>query len=127
MDFKLTAPCASCPFLRGTQREPYPDGPVRLNADRIEEITGFLLQHNGRTFSCHKTVAGDDEPRHAGEQHCAGALILAYKTRSPVAQYTRIAERTGAIRFDELMAHEADVFDDVDEMLTYALPSRRRA
>lgn len=106
----MTTPCAECPFLRTK-------GAVRLRRGRIEEIAGMMLDSGGGTFPCHKTM---DTPR---ETHCAGALIFAEKNGN-ATQMMRIAERinhNGTGYDPRKLNMEADVFDDLEEMLETAI------
>jgi hypothetical protein len=100
MKFDLRRPCPGCPFR--TDVEPY------LRTGRVGELEDALLRQQS-TFSCHKTVdygraeseddPDDDQIAHyrpdAGEQHCAGALILLEKLERP-NQMMRVCERLGA-------------------------------
>lgn len=82
MNYKLTTPCAECPFLIGS---------------------GFtyrsLVAHAGGEFPCHKAcdveeATGNFVPRGEKTPHCAGALIFLEKQDAP-HQMMRIAERLG--------------------------------
>ena len=122
--YRLTKPCATCPFR--TDVRPY------LRPDRVDEMEADLERGE---FSCHKTVRydsmredDDGEPDfrtrdRRGEAHCAGALILLEKLERP-SQMMRIAERLrmyDARRLDM----DAPVFDTFDEMRE-AMESPRR-
>lgn len=86
-DFKLTRPCDNCPFRI--------EGGIRLRVSRAREIARSQTDSQGSTFSCHKTVVGDDdEPRSRDEQYCAGAIAYALNVGT-ANQYLRIAGRMG--------------------------------
>lgn len=88
MNFDMTQPCPQCPFRSDVR--PY------LRRDRATEIADVLTRRQG-TFSCHKTVAYDDDGEPVSkrqEQHCAGALIVLEKIGRP-NQLMRIMERLG--------------------------------
>jgi hypothetical protein len=93
MNYSMTKPCSSCPFLK--------EGGVPLRKSRIREIGGTMLSGQGGTFPCHKTVEYRDEETeeryHFPESmsHCAGALIFAEKCNRSGTQMMRIAERIG--------------------------------
>lgn len=118
MEFDLTKPCDTCPFLK--------KGGVRLTQDRVGEIAGMMLETQGSTFACHKTTIeaetedGDyDMAEGPKSKHCAGALIFAEK-HGNATQMMRIMERLGFYKRDALMRDEkvvASVFDSLDEML----------
>lgn len=115
MHFDLKKPCHDCPFLR--------KGGIRLTQARVREIAGGLLDSQGHTFACHKTVdhENDDGERmeNRDTRHCAGALIFAEKNRN-ATQMMRIAERLGIYDAGELMKNKAvvrTVFRDLQEML----------
>lgn len=110
MNYDMKVPCAKCPFRRGT--------PMRLLPARIREIERAVNQHNGATFPCHETVDySNSSSGRATErtQHCAGALIYAEK-HGVSSQLTRISERLGMYRIEEL-ADDSLVWDDLDEWL----------
>lgn len=85
--FGLISPCSNCPFRS--------DGAgVPLRRARVRAIERALILH---TFSCHKTIAHDDEGEPVDlptTMHCAGALILLEKLERP-SQMMRIGERLG--------------------------------
>lgn len=118
MKWDLLKPCSNCPFLK--------KGGIALMPGRVREIGGLMLESQGGTFSCHKTVdrSGDDDegrPRLPGpnERHCAGALIFAEKNEN-ATQMMRIAERLRMYDARKMMADKeavALVFDDLDQML----------
>lgn len=89
MKFTMTAPCPHCPFR--TDVTPY------LSSGRCREILTSITDRQ-QTFACHETTKfDDDDDEHvpsAGEQHCAGALILLEKIDRP-NQMMRISERFG--------------------------------
>ena len=105
MNFDLVRPCAKCPF-RTNCLEGW------LGEERAEEIISGITDQQA-TFTCHETTKFDEdeeEVRHDGEQHCAGALILLEKLERP-GQLMRIAERLGYYDRTKLDM-EAPVFDD---------------
>lgn len=83
--FKLTKPCANCPFLK--------EGAIELMAGRLDGIVEQLVEDDCSTFQCHKTVHnertggewGDDgEYKASGkESMCAGAMIYLEKIGRP--------------------------------------------
>jgi hypothetical protein len=84
MNFKMTQPCAHCPFRHDIR--PY------LTKAKVREIERSLVQ---ACFPCHETTKHDDEGEYVraeNETHCAGALILLEKLARP-SQMMRIAER----------------------------------
>lgn len=91
MNFKLTSPCANCPFRT--------DINFYLRPGRREEIVEAL--RNDQIFACHKTLDGewDDEGRYAitgTESHCAGALIVMKKSNELADNYMyRMAQVVG--------------------------------
>jgi hypothetical protein len=113
--YRLTKPCATCPFR--TDIRPY------LRPERVDEMEADLERGE---FYCHKTVnydsmRDDDEGEpifetrdRAGEAHCAGALILLEKLERP-SQMMRIAERLRLYDARKIDMH-APVFDTFDEM-----------
>jgi hypothetical protein len=133
MKFTMTEPCSDCPFRRV--------GGIRLTPDRVEEIAGMMLDGQGGTFPCHKTVDYGREDREADEDgdgigfgnkngrraigakevHCAGALIFAEKNGN-ATQMMRIAERLRLYDARKLMGSPvvAEVFDSIDEMMETA-------
>jgi hypothetical protein len=125
MNFTMTEPCSDCPFRRV--------GGIRLTPDRVEEIAGMMLDGQGGTFPCHKTVDygqedddGDGDsltwrPSGTKEVHCAGALIFAEKLGN-ATQMMRIAERLRMYDARKLMGSPAvaEVFDSIDEMMETA-------
>ena len=120
----MKTPCGNCPFLRKS-------GAVRLMRSRIEQIAGVMLDPHGGTFTCHKTtVEVEDEDGNCDREdgpnatHCAGALIFAEKNGNQT-QMMRIAGRIGIYDPGQLNM-DADVFDDIGEMLSTALDGRRR-
>lgn len=115
MRFDLYKPCSNCPFLK--------KGGIGLSADRVREIAGAMLDSQGATFACHKTVEYDDEGEDMrdtkGQRHCAGALMFAEK-RGNATQMMRIMERLRAYDARKLMSDKkvvALVFDDLAQML----------
>lgn len=113
MSYKLTRPCAHCPFR--SDIAPY------LMAARVREIERGLERGE---FSCHETLDDDawqdddeGEPEYnpsGQEEHCAGALILLEKLDRP-SQMMRIAERLGLYDRRKLDMN-APVFDSFEEM-----------
>ena len=113
--YRLTKPCANCPFR--TDIRPY------LHPERVDEIEAALVRSE---FHCHKTVdyssveENDDgeldmDGRDStGEAHCAGALILLEKLERP-SQMMRIAERL-ALYDRRRIDMDAPVFDSFEDM-----------
>lgn len=85
--FKLTSPCATCPFRRGM-------GPtMALAPGRIAEIAA------APAFQCHKTVdydRFDDPAARQGEspQQCAGLMSLLHRAGTP-RQIMQVGQRLG--------------------------------
>jgi hypothetical protein len=108
--FKLTKPCANCPFRKG-QGESF-----MLGTERVMEIL------NGNAFQCHKTVDynhEDDPYKRQGKnpQQCVGVMSLLHRAQLP-NQIMQVAERLRAVTpdyFDKL-DHGA-VYDDVVDAL----------
>lgn len=78
--FKLKRPCANCPFLK--------EGAIKLRPGRVESILHGLSADDHSTFSCHKTLDGeeDDEGGYnpgGGEKMCAGAAAVLWKRGLP--------------------------------------------
>jgi len=124
--FRLTKPCATCPFRM--------DIVPFLHPARIDELQEGLVEG---TFSCHKTVdysscpEDDDGARlldrrnTQDEVHCAGALILLEKLEQP-SQMMRIAERLGIYDRTKLDMR-APVYDSFEEMKEAAMLARAPA
>ena len=106
MDYKLKRPCSNCPFRK--------EGGIPLLKGRIHEIASMMLDSQGGTFPCHKTVDHDDR-KPAQEQHCPGALIFADK-QGTHTQMMRIAGRLGLWHPDDLEETGA-VWDNTCEWL----------
>ena len=70
----IKSPCSNCPFLKS-------DDAVMLSKDRAKEI---IEDSKNETFICHKTVdySGEKDVDGRSRKQCAGALILAKKTKS---------------------------------------------
>jgi len=70
----MKSPCSNCPFLKS-------DNAVILSKDRAKEI---VEQNKVDGFICHKTVdySGEKDVDGRSRKQCAGALILAKKTKS---------------------------------------------
>lgn len=109
MKFDMKTPCLQCPFRS--------DVHLYISADRAEEILDAIT-NGGQTFACHKTTEFADDGEHvpsAGEQHCAGALILLEKIERP-NQMMRIMERLG--EYDRTrLDMDAPVYEDPDAMI----------
>lgn len=106
MDYKLKRPCANCPFRR--------EGGIPLRPGRIREIAGMMLDSQGGSFPCHRTVDQDDREE-SSEQHCAGALAFAHK-QYVMPQLARIMMRLGAFNPDKLESLD-EVWNDINEWL----------
>lgn len=108
--YDLKKPCDNCPFRRGKKA-------IKLTEGRLYELTDLMLNPGGGEFVCHKTTVNDDGERVGGinEQHCAGALIFAYKNDN-ATQMMRIAERFGGLNPDNLEDWD-DIYDDREEMV----------
>ena len=123
MNFNLTKPCATCPFLLSQN--------FQLGFDRATEIAEAIK--NGGTFQCHGTlVHSDEEYEHAGykahiaddndpvvlttkkDQMCAGAMAVHLREFNYGNQIMRIASRLGGFNPDtfDIDAGVDDCFDD---------------
>lgn len=100
MNFDLTQPCGNCPFKKDQSY---------LTKSRIRELEKNLIE-NDQAFICHKTK----NKHYKNRQHCAGALIILEKLKSP-NQGMRIAERVGIYNY-RLLTKQETVFDTFDEM-----------
>ena len=75
MNFKLSTPCANCPFLANIS--------FSLPKQRRAEIV-YAVTHD-QTFACHKTTTWDEDETGESisvdkhDQHCAGVLIILHK------------------------------------------------
>lgn len=103
--FKLTRPCANCPFRKG-QGERF-----RFGRERIEEIV------EATAFQCHKTVdySGDWEGESGDHpQQCAGLMSLLHRERRPNA-IMQVGERLKG--FDPSRLVHDDVYGSIDEAI----------
>lgn len=82
--FRLKRPCANCPFLK--------EGAIALSPGRLEGIVENLMDNDGSSFHCHKTVHSklggefDDEGEYqpsGKEAMCAGAAAYLMKKGRP--------------------------------------------
>src|SRR5262249_54552584 len=115
MTYHVSRPCDDCPFRR--------TGGVRLRAERVRQIARLVTGNPGGKFACHKTTGVLGRVRRAlKDQQCAGALVFCEK-QGKSTQLMRIAERLGRYDAAALLAtpDAADIFNDVEEMLTTAL------
>ena len=102
MKFTMTRPCDDCPFRKV-------DG-IALTKERIKEISRCMLDSQGGTFPCHRTVdyEGGDESE---EVHCAGALAYALK-QDTLPQIARIVERMGDMNANAILDNSGDLVWD---------------
>jgi hypothetical protein len=116
MKYDLVKPCDSCPFRIRTT--------MRLTRHRAVEISSMMLDSQGGTFPCHKTVdySENDEPD-TGEQHCAGALIFAEK-HQVATQMMRIAERLGIYDHKKLLPYHHLVFSSMPKLVAWLTRDR---
>ena len=106
MEFKLTQPCALCPFRSDIR--------AFLSRSRAQ---GIALSLQEGTFACHETTSATKEQPRAKdgtfaprvEQHCAGALILMMKS-DHLGCLQQVASRLGWLDLDRLKL-DAPVFD----------------
>jgi hypothetical protein len=115
--YKLTKPCATCPFRKDIR--PF------VRPDRVTEIEKTLVHSE---FHCHNTIdysnhdvddEGDGPFDHGPDAtHCAGALILLEKLERP-SQMMRIAERLGMYDSSKLDM-TAPIYDSFKEMFEAA-------
>lgn len=99
--FKLTRPCANCPFRLG-QGELF-----AMREKRIIEII------EGTAFQCHKTVDYDhfDEGRSGDKpQQCAGLMSLLHQAGQP-NQIMQVGERLG--HFDPDRLDHSEVYPSI--------------
>lgn len=94
--FDLKRPCINCPFRKGVGEN------FILPEARIDEIM------SADAFQCHKTVEyGQDnygnQTYDQGDkpQQCAGLMAVLHREGKP-NQIMRIAERVGAVTFDDI-------------------------
>lgn len=126
MKYNVITPCSQCPFVRGG---------IELHPGRARELSSMMLNSQGGTFPCHKTLDYDVPDDHEAREtdytaHCAGALIFAEKNKN-ATQMMRIAERFGLYNYKALMdpANQANidrVFDTAHEMVKANKPTRKR-
>lgn len=91
MRFELKSPCKDCPFARGSSTN------TTLANGRIESIVKDL-EHNDKTFQCHKTLE-----EHVQDQHCAGALLFVKQNETMNNNaMLRLAQRIGIFNADAL-------------------------
>ncbi len=119
--YRLTKPCAKCPFrsdIKGFLGSPARVTEIERNLERSE-------------FMCHETLdysrcaEGGDPVRTDHAAHCAGALILLAKLGRS-SQMMRIAMRLELYNPGKLDM-SAPVFDSFDEMRAAQRRSRKRA
>jgi hypothetical protein len=107
--FRLTRPCANCPFRR--------DRPFHLSRRRAAEIADSL--HNSEGFHCHKTTvlvpSEEDESLVAGprSQLCAGALATMERDGQRTA-IMHLGVRLGLYDPDLLDAENQPVYRGLD-------------
>lgn len=108
MQFKLNAPCKSCPFKKDTLKG-------WLGESRAEDLVKSII-HEEKTFSCHKTtgVLGN-EPKDT--QMCAGALLLILK-ELPGHRMLRIAEHFNMLDTSEVRGKDL-VFDTAEDFIKH--------
>lgn len=92
--FKLTRPCANCPFRKGMGAR------FRLPRLRLREI------FRANAFQCHKTVdygKFDDAEKRQGDnpQQCAGLMSILHRDGQP-NQMMQVGERLGAFNPSKL-------------------------
>lgn len=95
--FKLTKPCANCPFRND-------ESAIHLEPGRREEIIEGLLSGQDMTFHCHKTVYREDGRNfdEEGNYHpkdicqCPGAAAVARKYGRDTVM-VQVAMRMGVI------------------------------
>ena len=113
-NFKLKAPCVSCPFMRGG---------VKHGPESALGYAAHLTFGRGATFPCHRTVdpAQDRskwQPWGEGQQMCAGGLIFAEKVGHR-SETTQALVDAGLHDVESLNDIKGEVFGAVDEMLKY--------
>lgn len=111
MRFDQKRPCAECPFLRTAGGY--------LHPVRAREIAENMLDWNGQTFQCHKTLhIAEKRFGKADAQHCAGALIFAEKN-DVMTQAMRMAGRLGIYEpgLADNGRQSARVYDSAAEMI----------
>jgi hypothetical protein len=126
MEFTMTVACNDCPFRKA--------GGIRLTKGRIRELSRMMLDSQGGTFSCHKSVdySGEDADdtgmrRDESEVHCAGALAYAVK-QGTLPQLARIMERLRAFDGDKIVAKCGDeIWDSEREWLAGGVDVRPKA
>lgn len=121
MRWDMKSPCDNCPFRR--------EGGIKLRPARIREIAGMMLESQGGTFPCHKTVDYEgDEPRVSRDaQHCAGAVAFALK-HDTLPQVARIAERFRLLDAEAIFQESGDlVWDSINQWLKGGAVNRSSA
>lgn len=132
MKFTMVIPCDTCPYRKGTT--------MTLHPGRVRELSLIMLDSQGATFSCHKSVDYNREPDYdendepsrripgPEEVHCAGALAYALK-HDTLPQMARIMERLRAFDGREILAKSGHlVWDNLQQWLraNAAKEKRRR-
>lgn len=118
MRFDLRSPCSDCPFRT--------DAPMHegIISDLVSKFDSF--DHDELAHSCHQTdpraCCPPEKRMPAGSpiQHCAGALIFAYKQDRP--QWPMILAEAKKLLDPKKLNMAAPVFDNKVKMLLHYIP-----
>lgn len=108
--FRLTRPCANCPFKKG-QGELF-----RLSLVRLLDI------FDAPAFQCHKTVLYDEDwEGQSGDhpQQCAGLMSLLYRA-DQANQIMQVGQRLG--HFDPAKLDHTEVYDTIEDAIRAHCP-----
>lgn len=105
--FKLTRPCANCPFRKGQGQL------FQLGRPRVEAI------FEATAFQCHKTIdyEHEDDPRKRQGEHpqqCAGLMSLLHREGQP-NQIMQVGQRMGF--FDPAKLDHSECYGSMAEAL----------
>lgn len=113
VSFRLSAPCANCPF-----RNDIPENKGWLGRSRAEEIAKSLFVMR-QSFQCHKTTEFDDADEEDGyklkgcEAQCAGASIMQRKLKLD-SNWMQLVERLNLISGGKEWAAEVEAINKLD-------------
>lgn len=118
MHFDLRSPCSDCPFRT--------DAPMHegIISDLVHKLDSFA--EDNLTHSCHQTdpradcAAEKRLPAGSPIQHCAGALIFAYKQDRP--QWPMIIAEAKKLFDPKRLNMKAPVFASTVKMLLHYIP-----
>ena len=112
INFKVLSPCKNCPFRKDCL-------PGWLGLERAQEIANATV-FGDSSFSCHKTVHGQQEEgqRKGAESFCAGALALEEKANKGGNLFIRLARLFKHFDYSALKGKDL-VFDSVDDFIKH--------